>query len=144
MRAAFLILPLAAVAAPAFAAPPAARPPETMKLPPELTDPRTADRLTDAMEAMSKAFLDLPVGEVEAALQGRQPTTADKGRTVASETGMTDQQLRAEIDRARPQMQAGLKAVATALPAMMKSLSEAQRALEQATANLPRADYPRR
>ncbi len=31
------------------------------------------------MQALSRAFLNLPVGEVQAAVEGRPPTPADKG-----------------------------------------------------------------
>jgi hypothetical protein len=147
MRAAFLILPLAAVAAPAAAQtapPPPAAVPETIQIPPELSDPRWADRLTDAMAAMSKAFLNLPVGEVEAAMEGRRPTSADRRRTVQSETGMNERELERTIEQSKPMMQASQRAVVAALPAMMKGLSEAQREIERAMANVPRPDYPRR
>jgi hypothetical protein len=145
MRAALLALPLAALACPALAQTPApAAPPDAIQLPPELTDPKWADRLTDAMAAMSKAFLELPVGEVEAALEGRAPTAADKRRTVRSETKLSERELRQQIEASRPAMQAGMKALAAALPAMVKGMSEAQRELERATANMPRPDYPRR
>jgi hypothetical protein len=109
-----------------------------------LTDPKWADRLTDAMLAMSKALMNMPVGEVEAAVQGRQPTEADKRRTVQSETGMSEQQLRRQIEDSRPAMEAGMKAMAAALPAIMKGFSDAQRELEKASANVPRPDYPKR
>ena len=143
MRLALIALPLAVMASPALAqaAPP---PPETIQLPPELTDPRWADRLTDAMAAMSKVFLELPVGEVEAAMEGRQPTAADKRRTVRSETKMSEREMRQRIEEARPAMKAGMKALAAALPAMMKGMSDAQREFERAMANVPRPDYPRR
>ena len=36
-----------------------------------------------------------------------------------------------------------MKALAAALPAMMKGLSEAGRELEKATANLPSPNYPK-
>ena len=89
MRSVLILLPLAAMASPAFAqaAPP---PPQAMPIPPAMTDPRLADRVTDAMSAMSKAFLNLPVGEIEAAMEGRQPNYADRRRTVRSETGMNE------------------------------------------------------
>jgi hypothetical protein len=96
------------------------------------------------MVAMSKAFLNLPVGEVEAAVEGRQPTASDKRRTLRNETGMSERDVRDQIDAARPAMQAGMKAFAAAIPAMMKGLSDAQREMERATANLPRPDYPKR
>ena len=143
MRAAFLAVSLVVLASPVMAQA-AAPPPETVQLPPELTDMRWADRLSDTMVAMSKAFLNLPVGEVEAAVEGRQPTASDKRRTLRNETGMSERDVRDQIDAARPAMQAGMKAFAAAIPAMMKGLSDAQREMERATANLPRPDYPKR
>ena len=120
------------------------RPIEATQIPPELSDPRMADRLTDAMIAMSGAFLELPVGEVEAAMEGRKPTAADRQRTVRSESAMSEQQLRQQLEASRPMMQASLKALVTALPSMMKGMGEAQRELERSTANVPRPDYPKR
>ena len=145
MRLALIALPLAIMTSPALAqaAPPPAAP-EMVQLPPELTDMRWADRMTDALVAMSKVFLELPVGEVEAAIEGREPTSADKRRTVRTETRMSERELRQKIDESRPAMRSGMKAIAAALPAMMKGLSDAQRELERATANVPRPDYPKR
>ena len=145
MRFILLALPLTLLASPAVAqqaAPSTAA--DTIQLPPELMDPKWADRLTDAMVAMSKVFLELPVGEVEAAIEGRQPTAADKRRTVRSETRMSEREIRQQIEEARPAMQAGMKALAAAMPAIMKGMSEAQREIERATANMPRPDYPKR
>ena len=53
-------------------------PPPVVQLPPQLTDPATGDKLANVMQAMSRAFLNLPVGEVQAAVEGRPPTPADK------------------------------------------------------------------
>ena len=143
MRVAHFALPLAALVTPTVAAAaPAAE--ETAEIQRQLTDPKWADRLTDAMLAMSKALMNMPVGEVEAAVQGRQPTVADKRRTIESETGMSEQQLRRQIEDSRPAMEAGMKAMAAALPAIMKGFSDAQRELEKASANVPRPDYPKR
>ena len=142
MRAIFFALPLALIASPAIAEKRAA--PESVQLPPELTDMRWADRLTNAVAAMSRAFLDMPVGEVEAAIQGREATAADKRRTVRSETNMSEGEIRQQIEAARPAMQAGIKAMAAALPAMMEGLSKAQEELDRAAANMPRPDYPKR
>jgi hypothetical protein len=140
MRMSLLFVPVALIAAPAAAENSA----PDIQIPSEVTDPAWADRLTNVMEAMSKAMLDLPVGEVQAAVEGRAPTAADKRRTVRSETGMSERQLRQQIDQARPQLQAAMKAMTNALPAMMKGLTEAGRALEEATANMPQPGYPRR
>jgi hypothetical protein len=142
MRSICIAVPLACLSAPALGqtAPAPAQP----QIPRELSDPALVGRLTEAMQALSKAFLDMPVGEVEAAVEGRQPTETDKRRTVRSETRMSERELKQQIAEARPHLEAGMKAMAAALPAMMKGLSEAQRELEKATANVPRPDYPKR
>ena len=80
MRASLLIAPLALIAAPAAAQ--TAIP--DVEIPRELTDPAMADRLTDVLQVLSKSFLNLPVGEVEAALEGRAPTAAGSPRSSGS------------------------------------------------------------
>lgn len=147
MRNALLVLPLALMASPVLAqARPA--PPETIAVPRELTDPAMAERLGRMMQAMSQAFLNLPVGEIEAAAEGRAPTAADKRRTVRDAGRMDDpnfdRNFQAHLADGRAGMQAGMAALAKALPAMMKGLSEAGRELEKATANLPNPNYPKR
>ena len=144
MRAVLIAFPIAVLAVPTAAAAAPPSPAETAQIQRELTDPKWADRLTNAMLAMSKAFMTMPVGEVEAAVQGRQPTAADRRRTVQSETGMSEQELRQKIEESRPAMEAGMKAMAAALPAIMKGFSDAQQEMEKATANIPRPDYPKR
>ncbi|HVL78385.1 MAG TPA: hypothetical protein VM346_03765 [Sphingomicrobium sp.] len=148
MRPSLFVLPLALMAAPALAQQPVQqqqqRPAVDMRIPPELTDPRLTDRLVDVMQVLSKAFLDLPAGEVEAALEGRQPTSADRRKTVGSESGTDERQLRQQIEASRPAMQAGMQALASALPAMMRAMDGLSEELEKAAANLPRPDYPKR
>jgi hypothetical protein len=144
MRAISLALSLAVLASPAFAQAAPPPPPQAYQLPPEVTDMRWADRLSDAMVAMSKAFLNLPVGEVEAAVEGREPTAADRRKTLRNETGMNERDIREQIEATRPAMQAGMRAVQTALPSIMKGLADAKQELDRASANVPRPDYPRR
>jgi hypothetical protein len=149
MHAFQLILPLMLVASPALAQPPApAAPPETIVVPPELTDPAMADKLGAMMQGLSKAFLNLPVGEVEAAVEGRPATRADRGRTIRELGRREDPYFERDLDRqladSRAVMQASMKAFATALPAMIKGLTDAGRELEKATANLPSPNYPKR
>lgn len=138
MRSSLILLPLLLCAAPALAQP------ANQYLPPQLTDPATADRLTDMMQALSKAFLDLPVGEVQAAAEGRQPTPDDRRRTIGSETRIDERELRRQIADAKPMIQNSMKALAEAVPAMMRSIEDVERAIERATANLPDPTYPRR
>ena len=140
MRALLFALPVAFLASPAAAEKPAS----TVMLPPELTDMQWADRLTDAVAAMSKVFLDMPIGEVEAAVEGRPATLADKRRTVRSETGMSEREIQQQVQAAKPAMQAGMKALAAALPPLLEGVSRAQAELDRAAANVPRPDYPKR
>ena len=149
MRAFPLILPLALAASPAMAqTKPAPVAPETITVPPALTDPAMADKLTRMMQAMSKAFLEMPIGEIEAAAEGRPATRADRRRTLRqlgrSEDPNFERNLQRDIANAKPMIDASMKAMAAALPAMMKGLSEAGRELEKATANLPSPNYPKR
>ena len=75
-------------------------------------------------------------------------TPADRRRTVREAGRMDDPNFEREVSEtiaeSRVGMQAGMKALAAALPAMMKGLAEASRELEKATANLPSPNYPRR
>src|SRR4051812_22234534 len=75
MSKSLFILPLLLCASPALAQP-------APQLPPELTDPATADKLAKAMQGLSQALLDLRVGEVRAALEGRPASAAEKRMTV--------------------------------------------------------------
>lgn len=137
MRIALVALPLAIFAAPAQAQQPA-------QLPPELADPAAIDRLTNSMQALSGAFLDLPVGEMQAALEGRKPTPADRRKTVRSETGLSERDLNARIAAARPQIEHSIRAMNQALPEITRNLQQAQKSVERAIANMPDPNYPKR
>ena len=143
MRPSLIVLSLAAMAAPA-AAQQTASPGDEIRLPPEMSDPRLADRLVDTLQVLSKAFLSVPTGEVEAALEGRPVTPADRKRTVASETGLTQRELNRKLDESRPAMHGAQKALMAAIPAMMRGLKDAQKEFEAATANMPQPGYPKR
>ena len=106
-----------ASASPALAQQAAPPPPEAYQLPPELTDLRWADRLTDAMVAMSKAFLNLPVGEIEAAVEGRPVDVRRPApdAVAAAKPTCPSAISREQIEATRPAMQAGMRAVAAAL-----------------------------
>jgi hypothetical protein len=127
-----------------LAAPAVAAPAPKPQVPPQLSDPAMVDRLANAMQAMSKAFLDMPVGEVQAAVEGRKPTPADRQRTVRDIEPNVDVELQAQMAEARPMIRQSTKALSDALPAMMKSLHEAQKSLERAAANMPDPTYPKR
>ena len=149
MRICLLFVPLALMASPALAQSPAPAPrSDAITVPPELTDPAMADKLGRMMHALSRAFLNLPVGEIEAAAEGRPVTRADRRRTVRDagreDNPNFDRDFERSLAESRVGMQASMRALAAALPAMMKGLSEAGRELEKATANMPSPNYPRR
>ena len=140
MRLVFAALPLVLAATPAVAAPAAPQ------LPPELSDPAMADKLGRMAGVLTKSLMDMPVGEIEAAIEGRPATPADKAKRVRDEIGgpAAEQRVAADVAQSGRQMQAMTKALVSSLPAIMGALSQAQRELERATANLPDPTYPRR
>ena len=141
MRALLIALPLMLAAAPAMAAPK-----ETPTLPPEFTDPAMADKLGKMMGVLARALMDMPVGELEAAVQGREPTAADRSRRVRDHTGgpEAEREVEARVAASGRQMQAMSKALVASLPSIMKSLEGLERELERAAANLPDPTYPKR
>jgi hypothetical protein len=141
MRSLLIALPLMLAAMPAMAQ----QAPADRQIPPELSDPAMADQLTRALVPLSKALLDLPLGEIEAAMAGRTPTDADRRKRVRDEIGPDgERELAAHVARAGPQMRAMQKALVSSLPALMGALSGMEKELERATANLPDPTYPKR
>jgi len=135
-----ILLPLLMVATPALAQPPIA--------PREFADPRTADRVADAMQAVTQAVLDLHVGELQAALDGRRPSAADRRLTVRDlgrrDDPDFDRNLQQRIAGTRPIIRQSMRAVNDTLPAVLQAVEQAQQSIERAVANLPDPTYPRR
>ena len=139
MRALLIALPLMLAATPAVAAP------EGRAIPPELSDPAIADSLSRALVPLSRALMDLPIGELEAAIEGRPVTEADRRKRVRDEIGPEgERELTAQVARAGPQMRAMQKALVASLPSIMASLEGVERELERAVANMPDPTYPKR
>lgn len=141
MRALLIALPFALFTVPAAAAPQAAP-----ALPQELTDPAMADKLGKMAGALTKALMDLNVGEVEAAVEGREPTAADRQKKVRDTIGGPDTERRVEAQAAQSgrMMQAGAQAMVKALPAIMKALESVEDDVARAVSNLPDPTYPKR
>jgi hypothetical protein len=145
MRAALVLaLPLMALAAPAAAAPERA----ISDIPPELTSPETAQKLGKMAGVLSKALLDLEVGEIAAAAEGREASPAEKRRTVRDLAAKGDPDLERDIERqvaaAGPMISRSMKAMSAALPALIRAMEGVADEMERATANLPQPGYPRR
>lgn len=140
MRAYWIALPLMIAATPAVAAPAAPQ------LPPELSDPAMADKLGRMAGVLTKSLMDMPIGELEAAVQGRPATAVDKEKRVRDSIGgpEAEQRVQAEVAQSGRQMQAMSKALVASLPAIMAALDQAEKQLERAAANLPDPTYPRR
>ena len=144
-RALLLLAPLALIAAPAQAEP------GDLQIPPEFTSPEAAATLGKMMGTLTRVILDLPVGELQAAMEGREITAADKSRTVRDLTGRNsdlERKVERQVAESLPRMQAGLKAMSASLPAMAKAMEKAAEEMEsgidRAAANLPTPGYPKR
>ena len=144
MRNILFLMPLALLATPAVAAPPPQ--PQQIQIPPELTDPATIDRMGNMMQALSKAFLNLPVGEIEAAAEGRRPTRAERKLTVRDmarrDDPNFDRNFERQIAQAGPMMEQSMKAFGEALPRISQSMSQIADELERVTANMPQPMDP--
>jgi hypothetical protein len=142
------LLLLAGVAA-ALPAPVLAETPSTsIQVPRELTDPATADKLAKTVQGLTDALLDLKIGEIQAAAEGRQATPAERSLTVRDVERRKDpnfeRNLRRQVADSRPMIAQGMKALSDALPAVMKALDDASRAIDRAAANMPDPTYPKR
>lgn len=109
-----------------------------------LNDPRTMDRITKSMQAMTDVFMKMPVGELEAAAEGRPATAADKRRTLRDMGDVDPADVKRQIAEARPMIEQSMNAIKASIPAMMRSLEEAGKAIERAQANMPTPGYPKR
>lgn len=140
MRRLLFALPLMLATTPAVAAP--AGP----QVPPELSDPAMAEKLGRMAGVLTKSLMDLPVGELEATIEGRPVTEADKAKRVRDSIGgpEAERRVEAQVAQSGRQMQAATKALAASLPAIMAAMDGIQWELERAVANIPDPTYPKR
>ena len=146
MRKILIVLPLMMSASPAFAQPASGTP--AIQLPPQLTDPATAQKLGNAMQALSTALLNVRIGEVRAALEGREASPHERNMTVGDFARRKDPNLDRDIQRQvaniGPTLQRSMNALNQALPEVARDIDHAQKALERAAANMPDPNYPKR
>jgi hypothetical protein len=142
MRKILIVLPALLAASPAVAQ---EMPPQ---LPPELTDPATVHRLAGTVQALSQVFLDMRVGGMKAALEGREATPQERNMTVRDLARRKDpdfdRHLRQKVASVGPEIERQMIVMQRAIPEMMRDLGEAQKVLERAAANMPDPSYPRR
>ena len=127
--------------APAFAQP-------APQLPPELTDPATIHRLAGTLDQLSRALMNVRIGEAKAALEGRDATPQERNMTVGDyarrDDPNFDRHMHQQIATIEPQVQRGVRAMNHALPAVMRAVDDAEQAVDRAVANMPDPTYPRR
>ena len=85
-------------------------------IPPVLTDPAMADHIGDIAGALTRSVMNLPVGEVEAAIEGRPVTPSDRARTVRDEVRdpYLDQRVASQAAQSGRAMQAATRAIGVA------------------------------
>jgi hypothetical protein len=142
MRKILIVLPALLWACPAMAQEAAPQ------IPPELTDPATVHKLAGTLQILSQAVLNMRVGGVEAALEGREATPQERDLTVRDLARRKDpdfdRHLQQKVASVGPELERNMLAMQRALPEMMRSLRNAQKSLERAAANLPDPTYPKR
>ena len=141
MRCYWIALPLILAPVPALAAPK-----EAPQLPREFTDPAMADKLGKMAGALTRALMDMPVGELQATIQGREPTAADRSKRVRDAIGgpEAERQVEAQVAQSGKQMQAMSKVLVDSLPSLIAALGQLESNLERVTANIPDPTYPKR
>src|SRR3954471_18366523 len=114
-----IAVPLLLCASPSFAQP-------APQLPPELTDPATIHQLAGTLDQLSRALMNVRIGEARAALEGRDATAREQNMTVGDyarrQDPNIDRHMHEQIASIEPQVQRGMQAVNHALPAVMQAV----------------------
>jgi len=144
MRKILIFVPLLMCATPALAqdAPPA------FQLPRELTDPQSAMKLAAKLQGISNALMNVRVGELGAALEGRQATARERNVTVRDLVHRQDpnfeQHMQQKVATVGPKVLQTMQTLNRTLPQVMHDVDDVQRSVERAVANLPDPTYPQR
>lgn len=142
MRTWLIAVPLLLTSAPALAQP--APPP--LQIPPQLMDPHFTDQLVEMGQSLSNVLLNLPVGQIQAAAEGRPATWADRHRTIRDlareDDPNFDRHFQRSVAEAGPRLHAAHRALVTALPQVVGDLSRAAGDIDRAMQNMPRPVYP--
>ena len=151
MRKTLILIPLLLSASPAFAQAATgadSAEPRALHVPHDLTDPAAMDHLAMKLVAFSQALLNVPVGDVKAAVEGHPASESERRMTVGDvirhHDPDFDRQVARQMAETGPKIRQSMKAIHEALPAMMHAINEAQQAVDRATANMPDPTYPKR
>src|SRR5438270_5239483 len=109
MRKTLIILPMLMLASPAFAQ----DVPSAVQLPGVLSDPAAQMRLAARLQSISSALLNIRVGEVAAALEGRDASLAERNVTIGDMVRRKDpnfdRELAREVATVGPKVQRGMQ-----------------------------------
>src|SRR5581483_10042040 len=134
MHKSLLILPLLFCASPAFAQD--VPPPSAIQLPPELTDPAAQMKLAIKLQQISTALLNIRVGDMQAALEGREASPRERNETVGDivrkKDPNFDRDVQREVATVGPKIQRSMQALNRALPEVIRSVDDAKRSLKRA------------
>ncbi|GAC1574688.1 MAG: hypothetical protein NVS3B5_05140 [Sphingomicrobium sp.] len=115
-------------------------------VPPQLLDPAMPAQLGRMASALTEAFMNLPVGELEAAVEGRPATLSDRRKTVGSVARRHHPDIEHDIQRqvasSAGAVQSGAQAMQRAMPVIGNAIGQAAAEIDRATANLPSPFYP--
>lgn len=136
-----LLIPVLFVATPA-----AAEPAISPNIERAIANPALPNQLGDVAAAVTRAVMAMPVGEIEAAVEGRTANPGDRRRTVGDKLGGNgmDRAIGRQVAQQTGKLQHSAKAMARALPAIERALADALAQIDRATANLPDPTYPYR
>jgi len=123
---------------------PAAAQPLPNQLPPEIASGQIIDQLEPVARGLSRALLDLPVGEIEAAVENRPLRPQDRNKRVRDMAGVDQRELDRSIAAGSETLKAAGQALVRALPAITRSLNQVGDELGRVMNNLPSPTYPRR
>ena len=144
MRKTLIALPLLLASTPAMAQ--QGRSP--IDLPKELTDPAAQMRLAAKLQSISNALLNVKVGDLAAALDGREASAEERNLTVGDvvrkKDPTFDRDVAHQVAVLGPKIQNGVREISRTLPRVMQDVADAQKAIDRAVANLPDPSYPQR
>ena len=136
-----LILPLLLCATPATA-----QDASSIQLPRELTDPVAQMKIARTVQAVSNAVMNVRIGDLAAAVEGREATPRERNMTFGDLVHRSDPNFEHDVARevatVGPKVQRSAQAINRALPQVMSDLSRAQKSIERAVGNLPDPTYP--
>jgi hypothetical protein len=105
-------------------------------------------QMARTVQALSTALLNIRVGDMRAALEGRDATPAERNMTVGDIVRRKDpdfdRHVQEQVATVGPKIQRSMRAINHALPELMRDVDDVQRSVERAVSNLPDPSYPRR